>query len=187
MSGGPDPLYVRARNALLDAADALSEQLDAVVLVGAQAIYLYTGDADFATAEYTTDADSCVAPPTELHGMPLPTETTRRARGPTQAASRVTLAVTHIGETECMHRPFPGAGLRRQRRAPATEPGPGRTLPHGDDALRQRRGARRTSERRIICRHQGRSPSPVRGHEQVGIGRVEVADARGALRNEADG
>ena len=45
MSGGPDPLYVRARNALLDAADALVEQLDAVVLVGAQAIYLHTGDA----------------------------------------------------------------------------------------------------------------------------------------------
>ena len=38
MSGGPDPLYVRARTALLDAADALAEQLDALVLVGAQAI-----------------------------------------------------------------------------------------------------------------------------------------------------
>ena len=36
MSGGPDPLYVRARAALLDAAEALAEQLDAVVLVGAQ-------------------------------------------------------------------------------------------------------------------------------------------------------
>ena len=37
MSGGPDPLYVRARAALLDAAEALAEQLDAFVLVGAQA------------------------------------------------------------------------------------------------------------------------------------------------------
>ena len=62
MSGGPDPLYVRARTALLDAADALADQLGAVVLVGAQAIYLHTGDADFAIAEYTTDADFCVAP-----------------------------------------------------------------------------------------------------------------------------
>lgn len=62
MLGGPDPLYVRARNALLDAVDALAEQLDAVVLVGAQAIYLHTGYADFAVAEYTTDADFCVAP-----------------------------------------------------------------------------------------------------------------------------
>ena len=61
MSGDPD-LYVRARNALLDAAEALAEQLDAVVLVGAQAVYLHTGDADFPTAPYTTDADFCVTP-----------------------------------------------------------------------------------------------------------------------------
>ena len=70
MSGGPDPLYVHARNALLDAADTLAEQLDAVVLVGAQAIYLHTGDAEFATAEYTTDADFCVAP-ADLSNTPL--------------------------------------------------------------------------------------------------------------------
>ena len=70
MSGGPDPLYVRARTALLDAADALAEQFDAVVLVGAQAIYLHTGDADFAAAEYTTDADFCVAP-ADLRDTPL--------------------------------------------------------------------------------------------------------------------
>ena len=62
MSGDPDPLYVRARTVLLDAADALSEQLDALVLVGAQAIYLHTGRADLPVAEYTTDADFCVAP-----------------------------------------------------------------------------------------------------------------------------
>ena len=51
-----DPLYVCARAALLDAAEALAEQLDAVVLVGAQAVYIHTGDADFvATAPYTTN------------------------------------------------------------------------------------------------------------------------------------
>ena len=71
MPGGPDLLYVRARAALLDAAEALAEQLDAVVLVGAQAIYVHTGDADFgATAPYTTDADLCVAP-AELSDAPL--------------------------------------------------------------------------------------------------------------------
>ena len=70
MSGDPDPLYVRARTALLDAADALTEQLDAIVLVGAQAIYLHTGVAEFATAEYTTDADFCVAPG-DLRDTPL--------------------------------------------------------------------------------------------------------------------
>ena len=71
MSGAPDPLYVRARAALLDAAEALAEQLDAVVLVGAQAVYLHTGDADFvATAPYTTDADFCIAP-AHLNDTPL--------------------------------------------------------------------------------------------------------------------
>lgn len=57
-----DQLYVRARAALLDAAIALEAHRDALVLVGAQAIYLHTGDADLAIAEYTTDADFTVAP-----------------------------------------------------------------------------------------------------------------------------
>ena len=71
MSGAPDLLYVRARAALLDAAEALAEQLDAVVLVGAQAVYIHTGDADFvATAPYTTDADFCIAPK-HLNDTPL--------------------------------------------------------------------------------------------------------------------
>ena len=71
MSGAPDLLYVRARAALLDVAEALAEQLDAVVLVGAQAVYIHTGDADFvATAPYTTDADFCIAP-SNLSDEPL--------------------------------------------------------------------------------------------------------------------
>ena len=71
MSGAPDLLYVRARAALLDVAEALDEQLDAVVLVGAQAVYIHTGDANFvATAPYTTDADFCIAP-AHLNNTPL--------------------------------------------------------------------------------------------------------------------
>lgn len=58
----PDPLYVRARSALLDAVEALDAHLAAVVLVGAQAIYLHAGDAELAVAEYTTDADFTVSP-----------------------------------------------------------------------------------------------------------------------------
>ncbi len=50
MSGAPDPLYVRARRALLDALDALEPHLDAIVLVGAQAVYLHTADTDLAVA-----------------------------------------------------------------------------------------------------------------------------------------
>jgi hypothetical protein len=70
MLGEPDPLYVRARAALLDTLDALEPHLDALVLVGAQAIYLHTGDADLAVAQYTTDADFSVSPG-ELADTPL--------------------------------------------------------------------------------------------------------------------
>lgn len=62
MSGAPDPLYVRARRTLLDALDALEPHLDAIVLVGAQAVYLHTSDAELAVAEHTTDADLAIAP-----------------------------------------------------------------------------------------------------------------------------
>ncbi len=62
MSGARDPLYVEARAALLDALDALKPHLEALVLVGAQAIYLHTGDSDFGGAEYTTDADLSISP-----------------------------------------------------------------------------------------------------------------------------
>lgn len=66
----PDALYVRARDALLDAAEALGPHLDSVVLVGAQAIYLVAGDAELAVAEYTTDADLAVSP-RDLADAPL--------------------------------------------------------------------------------------------------------------------
>ena len=70
MPGEPDPLYVRARAALLDATGAMAEQIDALVVVGAQAIYLHTGDADLAVAEYTTDADFTIGP-ADLADSPL--------------------------------------------------------------------------------------------------------------------
>lgn len=45
MPGAPDPLYVAARRGLLDALDAVSHHLDAVILAGAQAVYIHTGEA----------------------------------------------------------------------------------------------------------------------------------------------
>jgi hypothetical protein len=57
-----DPLYVAARSVLLDALHALGPQRDAVIVVGAQAVYLRTGDADIAVSPYTTDADLVLAP-----------------------------------------------------------------------------------------------------------------------------
>ncbi len=56
-------LYVLARRTLLDALDALGDHRKAVVLVGAQAIYLHTGESsDIAVSPYTTDADLALNP-----------------------------------------------------------------------------------------------------------------------------
>src|SRR5258708_264101 len=62
-------LYVNARRVLLDALEALQGQHDAIILVGAQAIYQYTGQAKVAVAEFTTDAD-LVLDPSALNESP---------------------------------------------------------------------------------------------------------------------
>lgn len=59
---GVDPTYVEARRVLLDALTALAPFGRAVIVAGAQAIYLLTGDADLAVAPYTTDADLTLDP-----------------------------------------------------------------------------------------------------------------------------
>jgi len=58
--GAPDPEYVKAREVLLDALEALEAHLDSLILIGAQAVYLHAGEADLAVAPYTTDADLAI-------------------------------------------------------------------------------------------------------------------------------
>ncbi|MGV8856937.1 hypothetical protein [Rhodoglobus sp.] len=55
-------LLVRARSVLLDALDALREHIDAIIVIGAQAVYLRTGGIDVALAEATKDSDVAVDP-----------------------------------------------------------------------------------------------------------------------------
>lgn len=62
MSGVPDPLYVAARTTLLDALEAIGRHREAVVLVGAQAVYVRAGTSELAVAAYTTDADLAIDP-----------------------------------------------------------------------------------------------------------------------------
>jgi hypothetical protein len=57
-----DELYVMARRVLLDALDDLGHHRDAIVLVGAQAVYVRVGDADLAVTPYTTDGDLVIDP-----------------------------------------------------------------------------------------------------------------------------
>jgi len=71
-----DKLYILARRVLLDALDALGAHRDAVILVGAQAVYLRTGDADLAVAPYTTDGDLVLDP--AILGLTPPLESALR-------------------------------------------------------------------------------------------------------------
>jgi hypothetical protein len=57
-----DELYLRSRRALLDALEALADQRDGLILVGAQAIYAYTGEADTPIATRTKDSDIALDP-----------------------------------------------------------------------------------------------------------------------------
>lgn len=90
-----DPLYVLARTVLLDALAALGPQRDAVILVGAQAIYLHTGAIDLAVPEYTTDAD-VVIDPSLLRALPELEQALTSAgffRGPRVGAWAITKAL----------------------------------------------------------------------------------------------
>ena len=55
--GASDNIAVLARSVLLDALIALEAHRDSVVVIGAQAIYLHTGNAPVAVAETTKDSD----------------------------------------------------------------------------------------------------------------------------------
>lgn len=74
-----DPRYVAARKVLLDALFALQPHGKAVIVVGAQAIYLHTGMNDIGIAPYTTDGDIAVDP--NILGDEPELEATMRAAG----------------------------------------------------------------------------------------------------------
>ena len=58
----PAEEYVEARRVLLDALEALGPHRSAVVVAGAQAIYLRAGAGELAVADFTTDGDLAVDP-----------------------------------------------------------------------------------------------------------------------------
>ena len=69
-AGDSDLIYIASRRVLLDALEAIERHLDSLILVGAQAIYLQTGEADLAVSPYTTDGDIAIDP-TKLKSEPL--------------------------------------------------------------------------------------------------------------------
>ncbi|WOH18099.1 hypothetical protein IRJ34_17350 [Paenarthrobacter sp. GOM3] len=76
--GGSDDLLVLSRSALLDALEALSDQTTAVIVIGAQAIYLHAGNAPVALAAATKDSD-LVVDPRVLSPEPLLEQAMKRA------------------------------------------------------------------------------------------------------------
>jgi hypothetical protein len=77
-NSGDADLLVQARSALLDALGALADHRDAVVVIGAQAIYLHTGAVTLALAEATKDSDLTLDP-RALGDQPLLEEAMRTA------------------------------------------------------------------------------------------------------------
>jgi hypothetical protein len=75
---GDVDVLVAARSALLDALDALADQREALVLIGAQAIYLHTGAVPVALGEATKDTDLAIDP-RALSDDPLLEEAMQRA------------------------------------------------------------------------------------------------------------
>ena len=59
-----DPRYVAARRVLLDALEALAPHSGALIVAGAQAVYLRTATLELSVAPYTTDGDLALDPST---------------------------------------------------------------------------------------------------------------------------
>ena len=129
---GAADILVAARRALLDAMDALAERRPALVLVGAQAIYLHTGNAPVALAESTKDSDLAINP-LQLRDDPLLEEAMQRA-GSTQDASVSQpgswLSSDGVPVDLMVPEQLAGAGSRRG----------GRVAPHSDHATRRATG-----------------------------------------------
>ncbi len=126
----PDPIYVRARRVLLDAFDALTLFRDAIILVGAQAIYLHTGDTGLAVAPYTTDADLALNP--ELLVPDPKLEPTMRAAGFSPAPGLLGIWVQELtqGTVDLLVPEMLGGPGRRGARLG----------PHGNRVARKARG-----------------------------------------------
>ncbi len=120
-----------ARAGLLDALEALQLQLGALIIVGAQAIYLHTGSLQVALAEYTTDGDVAVDP-ARLSAEPLVEEALRAAGfTPDPRRSAVGSWISPRGVPVDLMVPDAVAGAgRRGVRAP----------PHDSQAMRRARG-----------------------------------------------
>ena len=61
MNGDVDPLYLASRSTIIEVFRVLEAHRDAVTLVGAHALYQFTGSSELAIVEFTTDADFTIS------------------------------------------------------------------------------------------------------------------------------
>ena len=135
MPGGLDPRYVLARTVLLDALDALGNQRGAVIVVGAQAVYLHIGAIDLAVPEFTLDADITLDPALvrevpEIEGAMLAARFARGNRVGVWIASREVGGVPATVEVDLTVPEAVGGGGRRAARLPG----------HAKEVARKTRG-----------------------------------------------
>lgn len=119
--GAPDPLYVASRRVLLDVLEALGPQRDAVILVGAHAVYLHTGAVELAVAEFTSDADltldpSLVLPVPEISAAMTAVGFDRGSRVGAWLATRMVAGVATTIEVDLMVPAAVGGAGRRAAR-----------------------------------------------------------------------
>jgi len=129
---GVDDQLIASRRALLDALDALEAHSSALIVVGAQAVYLRTGEVSVALAPATRDSDLAID---------------RDQLGDDPTIER---ALTDAGFHRSPTAPQPGAWLSRDgvpvdlMIPEAMAGGPGRRAarvpPHADGAIRRARG-----------------------------------------------
>ncbi len=129
---GAADVLVAARRALLDALDALADHRSALVLIGAQAIYLHTGSAIVALAESTKDSDLAIDT-SQLRDEPLLEHVMRGAgftHDPTESQPGSWLSPDGIPVDLMVPDQLAGPGSRRSGNIP----------PHSDRATRRARG-----------------------------------------------
>lgn len=174
MTGELEPLYVAARKVLLDALEAIEPHLGALVLVGAQAVYLHTGEADLGIAPYTTDGDIAIDP-SRLGSVPL-LEVSMEQAGFRLAEGAVGIWQGHM-EVEGVER-----SVQVDLLVPESLGGPGRRAaripPHGNRSARKVAGLEGALVDRDLHLIEALNPSDTRQLELLVAGPAALLVAK---------
>lgn len=139
------PEYIEAREVLLDALESLGDQRGAVIIAGAQAVYLRTGESAFlgGVQAYTTDADLVLDPSSIGEDPKLEA-----------AMAKAGLTLMKVGDTAVE----PGIWIKPSALAPAGIVAVDLIVPEGLAPPGGRRGAR-------LGTHGNRAARKIRGLE----------------------